>query len=43
MLGLGEDGHTASIFPDSLHLLVSDKLFGVSENPSSGQKRITAT
>jgi len=43
MLGLGEDGHTASIFPDSLHLLVSDKLYEVAENPSSGQKRITAT
>ena len=43
MLGLGDDGHTASIFPDSMHLLISDRLFEVSENPYSGQKRITAT
>ncbi len=43
MLGLGEDGHTASIFPDSLALLHSEKLFEVNMHPVSKQKRITAT
>jgi 6-phosphogluconolactonase len=43
MLGLGEDGHTASIFPDNLHLFNSDKLFEVTEHPLTKQKRITAT
>ena len=43
MLGLGEDGHTASIFPQSLHLLNSPRLFEATEHPVTGQKRITAT
>lgn len=43
MLGLGDDGHTVSIFPGNLHLFNSDKLFDVAENPYSKQKRITAT
>jgi 6-phosphogluconolactonase len=43
MLGLGEDGHTASIFPGSLDLFASDRLFEATENPYSRQKRITAT
>lgn len=43
MLGLGEDGHTASMFPGNLHLFSSDKLFEVTENPNTKQKRITAT
>jgi len=43
MLGLGDDGHTVSIFPGSLHLFNSDKLCGVAENPHSKQKRITVT
>jgi 6-phosphogluconolactonase len=43
MLGLGEDGHTASIFPGNTHLFSSDKLFEVAENPHTKQKRITAT
>jgi 6-phosphogluconolactonase len=43
MLGLGEDGHTASIFPGDIHLFNSEKLFEVSQHPSSRQKRITAT
>jgi len=43
MLGLGEDGHTASIFPGDLHLFRSDRLFEVAENPDTKQKRITAT
>jgi len=43
MLGLGEDGHTASIFPDQMHLLDTDKICEVAVHPSSGQKRITLT
>jgi 6-phosphogluconolactonase len=43
MLGLGEDGHTASIFPNNIHLIKSEKLFEVSRHPDTGQIRITAT
>ena len=43
MLGLGDDGHTASIFPGNLHLFSSDKLFEVAEHPQTKQKRITAS
>ncbi|MCB9258314.1 MAG: 6-phosphogluconolactonase [Ignavibacteriales bacterium] len=43
MLGLGEDGHTASIFPNQMELLTSAKICDVAEHPISGQKRITLT
>ncbi len=43
LLGLGEDGHTASIFPYNIELFNSDKLFATSEHPVSKQIRITAT
>lgn len=43
MLGLGKDGHTASIFPDQMELLESDKICEVATHPESGQKRITLT
>jgi 6-phosphogluconolactonase len=43
MLGLGEDGHTASIFPGQSALFNSGKLFEVSRHPLTQQKRITAT
>ncbi|MCF8381795.1 MAG: 6-phosphogluconolactonase [Bacteroidales bacterium] len=43
LLGLGEDGHTASIFPGHLHLFESENLFESTENPYSKQKRISAT
>jgi 6-phosphogluconolactonase len=43
MLGLGEDGHTASIFPGWIHLFNSKKLFEVIRHPGTGQIRITAT
>lgn len=42
-LGIGDDGHTASIFSDQMYLLDSDNYCEVSLNPSSGQKRITLT
>lgn len=43
MLGLGEDGHTASIFPDQMEVIESDKLCEVTLHPSTRQKRITLT
>lgn len=43
LLGLGEDGHTASIFPDRMDLLNSDQICAVAVHPQSGQKRITLT
>lgn len=43
LLGMGEDGHTASIFPGDLHLFSSEKLFEVAVHPQTKQKRITIT
>jgi 6-phosphogluconolactonase len=43
ILGLGDDGHTASIFPDQMELLHSKEVCGVARHPASGQKRITLT
>jgi 6-phosphogluconolactonase len=43
MLGLGEDGHTASIFPYNIGLFHSECLFETSAHPVSKQIRITAT
>ena len=41
LLGIGEDGHTASIFPDSMHLLNTNEFCYVAVNPNTHQKRIT--
>lgn len=41
ILGLGDDGHTASIFPGNLHLFESREICAVAEHPVSGQKRVT--
>lgn len=43
MLGLGEDGHTASIFPDQLELLEDENICSVSVHPVTKQNRITLT
>lgn len=43
LLGMGDDGHTASIFPDQMELLVSEKICEVAAHPVSGQKRVTLT
>lgn len=43
LLGLGEDGHTASIFPGHPKLLDSDKIYDVALHPVTCQKRISLT
>lgn len=43
LLGLGEDGHIASIFPDRLSLFESDQITDIAIHPVSGQLRITLT
>jgi 6-phosphogluconolactonase len=43
LLGMGPDGHTASIFPDQLDLLRSGRLCEVARHPGTGQQRITLT
>ena len=43
ILGMGDDGHTASIFPGNNKLLSSNKICEVAIHPVSGQKRITIT
>jgi len=42
-LGLGSDGHTASIFPDQLELWGSDRSCVVTTHPETGQNRISLT
>lgn len=43
ILGMGDDGHTASIFPDEIYLWDSENYCEVATHPVSGQKRITIT
>jgi len=43
LLGLGEDGHTASIFPNQMSILQSDKICETTVHPQSDQRRITLT
>jgi 6-phosphogluconolactonase len=42
-LGMGDDGHVASIFPDQLALIHSDKICATAIHPVTKQKRITLT
>lgn len=44
MLGMGGDGHTASIFPANMQELLPDpRICAVATHPESGQKRVTMT
>lgn len=43
ILGLGDDGHTASIFPDQMELFENPNNCAVAQHPLTGQKRITIT
>jgi len=43
LLGLGDDGHTASIFPGNEKLFSSEKVCDTAVHPITGQKRITLT
>lgn len=42
-LGIGDDGHTSSIFPTEMHLLSSNKAYEIATNPYNKQKRIALT
>lgn len=43
ILGLGEDGHTASLFPGQKLQYIAEGIAGVAVHPESGQKRISLT
>ena len=43
LLGLGEDGHTASIFPGNTQLFKSEQLCEAVKHPQTGQYRVTLT
>lgn len=43
LLGMGNDGHTASLFPNQMENLNSERIVIHSINPANNQKRITLT
>jgi 6-phosphogluconolactonase len=43
VLGMGTDGHTASIFPNQMELMSSPRICEIATHPESGQRRITLT
>ena len=43
LLGLGDDGHTASLFPDTPALVVKDKWVAANPHPYSDTSRLTLT
>ncbi|MGB2692615.1 MAG: 6-phosphogluconolactonase [Thermodesulfobacteriota bacterium] len=42
-LGMGDDGHTASLFPGASNLKEMEKICVVAEHPETGQKRVSIT
>lgn len=43
ILGMGDDGHTASVFPFQMELWDSENNCEVAQHPESGQNRVTIT
>lgn len=43
ILGMGDDGHTASIFPNQMQLLSSLEMCEIAHHPETNQERITLT
>ncbi|MBS2213645.1 6-phosphogluconolactonase [Carboxylicivirga mesophila] len=43
LLGMGDDGHTASIFPHQIKLWESNNICELAQHPDSGQFRVTLT
>lgn len=43
LLGMGSDGHTASVFPQQISLMTTSIPVAETKNPYSGQRRITMT
>ncbi len=43
LLGVGEDGHTASIFPENIQIFETDKICEVTAHPMTAEQRITLT
>ena len=43
LLGIGDDGHTASIFPGMLEMMDTDKYCAAVKHPVTGQYRVTLT
>lgn len=43
LLGIGSDGHTASIFPDQIELFEEARICVATKHPITGQSRITLT
>lgn len=42
-LGMGDDGHTASLFPGAANLQEKEKICVVAEHPQTSQKRVSIT